>query len=71
MAMMQDPITEGAAVLVKRYNITQGKELELKLAEQQLVLQRSASDTLQQSAMKSYTNGTASLRPDEACYSTA
>lgn len=37
---MQDPITSGAAVLVKRYNITQAKELELELAKQQISLKR-------------------------------
>lgn len=38
--VIQDPITDEAAVLVKRYNITQGKELELELAKQKLALQR-------------------------------
>ena len=38
--MLQDPVTGGAAVLVKRYNITQAKELELELAKQQMSLKR-------------------------------
>ena len=37
---MQDPTTGSAAVLVKRYNITQAKELELELAKQQISLKR-------------------------------
>lgn len=37
---VQDPVDGSPAVLVKRYNITQQKELELKLAEQQEALQR-------------------------------
>ncbi|DBB11697.1 TPA: putative 3',5'-cyclic phosphodiesterase pde-3 [Trebouxia sp. C0006] len=37
---MQDPIEVCPAVLVKRYDITQQKELELQLAQQQVGLQR-------------------------------
>ena len=37
---VQDPVDGSPAVLVKRYNITQQKELEIKLAEQQEALQR-------------------------------
>lgn len=37
---LQDPVDGSSAVLVKRYNITQQKELELKLAEHQEALQR-------------------------------
>ena len=37
---LQDPVTELPAVLVKRYNISQQKELELQLAGQQAALQR-------------------------------
>lgn len=40
LVALQDPVDGSAAVLVKRYNITQQKELELKLAEQQEALQR-------------------------------
>ena len=36
----QDPIEMCPAVLVKRYDITQQKELELQLARQQVDLQR-------------------------------
>ena len=36
----QDPIEMRPAVLVKRYDITQQKELELQLARQQVDLQR-------------------------------
>ncbi len=39
---MQDPVSAGSAVLVKKYNISQQKELELQLASQQVTLQRSA-----------------------------
>ena len=38
---MQDPVSGSAAVLVKKYNITEQKELELKLAQQQEALQKS------------------------------
>lgn len=37
---MQDPIEVCPAVLVKRYDITQQKELELQLAQQQVGLQK-------------------------------
>ena len=40
--LVQDPVTSAPAVLIKRYNISQQKELELQLADQQLALQRSA-----------------------------
>ena len=38
--VLQDPVCGDAAVLVKRYNITQQKETELQLAAQQEILQR-------------------------------
>ena len=37
---VQDPVDGSPAVLVQRYNITQQKQLELKLSLQQEVLQR-------------------------------
>lgn len=37
---VQDPVEMCPAVLVKRYDITQQKELELQLARQQVDLQR-------------------------------
>ncbi|KAL3144948.1 hypothetical protein ABBQ32_003454 [Trebouxia sp. C0010 RCD-2024] len=37
---MQDPVTGRPATLIKRYNISQQKELELQLASQQVALQR-------------------------------
>lgn len=37
---MQDPVDRSRAVLVKRYNVTKQKELELQLSDQQEVLQR-------------------------------
>ena len=37
---VQDPVSERPAVLVKRYNISQQKELELQLSVQQVALQR-------------------------------
>ena len=39
---MQDPVSAGSAVLIKKYNMSQQKELELQLASQQVALQRSA-----------------------------
>jgi hypothetical protein len=39
---MQDPVSAGSAVLIKKYNISQQKELELQLGSQQVALQRSA-----------------------------
>ena len=38
--MVQDPVTSGPAVLVKRYNITQQKQIEIQLEAQQELLQR-------------------------------
>lgn len=38
----QDPVDGSPAVLVKRYNITQQKEMEIQLSMQQEVLQRYA-----------------------------
>lgn len=43
---LQDPVDGGVAVLVKRYNITQQKELELRLSERHGDLLRSASASL-------------------------
>ena len=40
LAQLQDPIDASPAVLVKRYDITEQKELELKLSVQQQELQR-------------------------------
>lgn len=40
--VMQDPVDSSPAVLVKRYNVTQQKELELQLSDQQEALQRCA-----------------------------
>ncbi len=37
---MQDPVDSSPAVLVKRYNVTKQKELELQLSRQQEVLQK-------------------------------
>lgn len=37
---VQDPVKTSPAVLIKRYNISQQKELELQLASQQMALQR-------------------------------
>ena len=37
---MQDPVNSSPAVLIKRYNISQQKELEVQLARQQEALQR-------------------------------
>ena len=39
---MQDPVSASSAVLVKKYNISQQKELEIQLASQQVALQRCA-----------------------------
>lgn len=38
--LRQDPVTGRPATLIKRYNISQQKELELQLASQQVALQR-------------------------------
>ena len=38
--LVQDPVSLSPAVLVKRYNISQQKELELQLARQQDILQK-------------------------------
>ena len=40
---MQDPVTDDPAVLVKKNNITQQKELEIQLSVQQAALQRYAA----------------------------
>jgi len=37
---LQDPVDSSPAVLVKRYNVTQQKELELQLSCQQEALQK-------------------------------
>ena len=37
---LQDPVDGSPAVLVRRYNITQQKELEIQLLNQQEALQR-------------------------------
>ena len=37
---MQDPITDGPAVLVYVHNITQQKQMEMQLAQRQEALQR-------------------------------
>lgn len=37
---VQDPVSSKPAVLIKKYNISQQKELELQLASQQVALQR-------------------------------
>lgn len=37
---LQDPVDSSPAVLVKRFNVTQQKELEVQLSSQQEVLQR-------------------------------
>ena len=39
--MLQDPVDASPAVLVKRYNITEQKHLELQLTAHQDALQRS------------------------------
>ena len=38
--LMQDPVDRSPAVLVKRYNVTEQKELELQLSDQQEALQK-------------------------------
>ena len=40
MSALQDPVDGSPAVLVKRYNITHQKELEIQLLNQQEALQR-------------------------------
>ncbi|KAL0024765.1 hypothetical protein WJX79_003822 [Trebouxia sp. C0005] len=48
---MQDPVTAGSAVLAKKYNISQQKELELQLASQQVALQRQNQELEQDSVI--------------------
>ena len=43
---MQDPVSLCPSALVKRYNISQQKELELQLAVQQDILQRCAATAI-------------------------
>lgn len=43
MIALQDPVDGSPAVLVKRYNITHQKELEIQLLNQQEALQRCVS----------------------------
>ena len=40
---MQDPVTGSPAVLVTQYNVTQQKQLELKLSVSEAALQRCLS----------------------------
>ncbi|KAL3145886.1 putative 3',5'-cyclic phosphodiesterase pde-3 [Trebouxia sp. C0009 RCD-2024] len=47
---LQDPVDSSPAVLVKRFNMTQQKELELQLSIQQEVLQRKNQEMEQDSA---------------------
>ncbi|DBB13951.1 TPA: hypothetical protein ACH3X3_000930 [Trebouxia sp. C0006] len=48
---MQDPVSAGSAVLIKKYNISQQKELELQLGSQQVALQRHNQELEQDSVI--------------------
>lgn len=64
LTSLQDPVSEQPSVLVKRYNISQQKELELQLSIQQAALQRWVPAVVRVLLVLSNSICVASVRPE-------